>query len=211
MRTTRIVSGFVSWRWMPFCALVAGSLLYVGLVVLFVPSNLGKLPATQVSTPLDPGSDALTASALGRTPSRSSHRASSLGLPARKLAGSALGGRAPAPGPTHMVESRAEALGAPPPRPAPPPTAEPAVDEHVAPQLPHEEPAAPPTPAPPHEVVQHRLFGGLHMIAPRVAPPTVETVPQVENRGGAANDDGAGSGGAANDSAGSGGSAGNEK
>ena len=202
MRATRIVSGFASWRWAPCCALVTGSLLYVALIVLVVPKNLGRLPGT-LSAPVGAESDMLTSDALGRSASLPSHHTP----PAHTLATADLGDNTPPPGTAsprhHLVESRAAALGSPPPsladRPTPPPAPPP------APPPPPEEPApthneppaeAPAPPAPPHSVVQ-RFVGGIHMIPPHLAA--------VANEEPAANDQ------PTDNSAGNAGGAGNEE
>lgn len=169
MRATRIVSGFTSWRWMPFCALVVGSLLYVGLVVLVVPENLGKLPKGQLGSPIAPQTDSLTTRTFGNSgslpPAR--HR-----VPAG--AGLADEPSAPVKPQHHLVESRAAALGEPelpirPRPPSPPPAPPPPPAEPAEPSPPPEEPAAGPAPEAPHPVIQHRVLNGLHMIAPRIA------------------------------------------
>jgi hypothetical protein len=56
MSALKLLSRFLAWRWMPFFALTGGSLAFVGLVVLIVPTNLGghALPAPDVVEPTFP-------------------------------------------------------------------------------------------------------------------------------------------------------------
>lgn len=170
MRATRIVSGFASWRWMPFCALVAGSLLYVGLVVLIVPNKLGKLPKQGFSaSPSGPGSDMLTSGALDRS-AGALHRESSLPSPRRVMRPPPRGGglthalsAPPTPVAPLRSPTRREALGEPvasPPPPAPPPPPQP-----VVPEPENEPPAEPPT-----RIVQRSIANGLHLVRPRPSP-----------------------------------------
>src|SRR5687767_11364854 len=42
MRARKLMSELIHWRWAPCLALVGGALLYVGLVLAVVPSELGQ-------------------------------------------------------------------------------------------------------------------------------------------------------------------------
>ncbi len=191
MRTSRMVSGFASWRWMPCCALITGSLLYVALIVLVVPNSLGKLPHT-LSTPVGPQNDMLTSNALGNGASLSSHHP---GTPAARLPPTQNADDAPVAPRQNLVGSRAAALGSPVMRPEVAPPPEPPPAPPPPPEEPEPEPAAPeaedPPPAPPHPVVQ-RFMGGVHMIAPHLmAAPADNDQPADEgdNGGGNSEDD----------------------
>jgi hypothetical protein len=45
MRTPQLISDFLDWRWAPSVGLTAGSLAFVGLALLLIPTELGSAPA----------------------------------------------------------------------------------------------------------------------------------------------------------------------
>jgi outer membrane biosynthesis protein TonB len=51
MRAAQVIRDFFEWRWAPFVGLTVGSLAYVGLAVLIIPSQIdGGAPASERST-----------------------------------------------------------------------------------------------------------------------------------------------------------------
>ena len=176
MRATRILSGFAHWRWMPCCALVTGALIYVGLIVLVVPKNLGgNLQRTRLVVPasLGPASDALTSTAPGTNRFGAPRAGEPSPLPPRPASGLVHSLSAPVPAPERLEMSRRSALGEPPPAPeppAPPPPPEP--EEQVAPD-------PPPAPEPP--IIHRSLIGGLHMVQPQFTPPAADDGPADDN------------------------------
>lgn len=196
MRATRIVSGFIGWRWAPCCALIAGSLLFVALIVLVVPDSLGKLPGV-VAAPVVPQSDMLDSDALGQTPSRppqhmstpAPHAPSTPSTPSTqrtlRAANIAVPEQTPPVALPRAVEARAAEIHASlPARTArPTPGAAPRAEE-PAPAPPDdaptpEDPNPPAPPASPRPGL-HTFMGRLHILAPHMTAPGVRKQP-VEN------------------------------
>jgi hypothetical protein len=122
-----VISDFLDWRWMPCVALTAGSLVFVGLAVLLIPSQIdGAKPTASLSSfdrPAAPPSTTFGAS-LPQSPM--------MGEPVRRVMMAP-----PAPPPPMPV---AERTADPPPAPETPPLPPPAQDA----------PAPPPDPNAPH-------------------------------------------------------------
>jgi len=53
MKASGTLTSVVRWRWMPFVALVAGSLFVVLLAVLLVPDRIGDAPAASLRAPVE--------------------------------------------------------------------------------------------------------------------------------------------------------------
>jgi hypothetical protein len=45
MRTPQVISDFLDWRWAPSVGLTAGSLAFVALALLLIPTSFGPAPA----------------------------------------------------------------------------------------------------------------------------------------------------------------------
>ena len=127
MRVPQIVSDFFEWRWAPCVGLTAGSLAFVALSLLLIPTRLGGEPRVSTSV--------------------SSFESS---RPQRALYAAALAREVTDPGEQRLEEARVE-RSAPPPSPrSTEPTAPPA--RGFSPPIARPEPLVPepaPAPAPP--------------------------------------------------------------
>jgi len=142
MRVPQMVSEFLEWRWAPCVGLTAGSLAFVALAILLIPTRFGepRVPATLTSFDSPRPQRALYGSSLAR----------SLAEPQRELETAGVSRSAP-PSSRQITET-----GAPPqrgfspildrPEPPPPPSV-------VA-------PAVPPVPAPGSVLVTQPEPGG---------------------------------------------------
>lgn len=121
MRAAQVMNGLIGWKWLPFAGLVGGTLTYVLLAVLLIPSDFGKTPIPRTAGPAAisrPGSLAesnsddsldLGASASERPRPRYTPRSSPR----------------PSPPPRPQPPARTPAIIQPPPPPPPPPAAAP--------------------------------------------------------------------------------------
>jgi outer membrane biosynthesis protein TonB len=50
MRTPQVISDFLDWRWAPSVGLTAGSLAFVALALLLIPTSFGPAPAAVVDS-----------------------------------------------------------------------------------------------------------------------------------------------------------------
>jgi hypothetical protein len=124
-----VVSDFLEWRWMPSVALTAGSLVFVGLAVALIPSQVdGSKPTASLAAfdrPAAPPNTTFGAS-LPQSPT--------MGEPMRRVM------MAPPPQPMPVVERQAEPPAAPPPdMPAMPTNVTPASEPPPDPNGPHRE------------------------------------------------------------------------
>lgn len=201
MRATRIVSGFIGWRWAPCCALIAGSLLFVALIVLVVPDSLGKLPGA-VAAPVVPQTDMLDSDALGQTPSRPPQHMSTPALHAPGLprmpttpttprtTDIAVPEQTPPVALPRAVEARAAEIHASlPARTARPTPGAAPREEEPAPAPPDDAPPPEdPKPSVPPRPALHTFMGRLHILAPHMTAPGVRKQP-VENSNAASADE----------------------
>jgi hypothetical protein len=120
MRALKWFRDLLEWRWAPFVALVGAALLYVLLMVLLIPSEIGSGPGA-------------TAASLGSRFGTSSEL-QGVGPDTLSTAAPAVDSHAPEPPPTHIAPQ------------APPITPQ---RRGFSPPLPRAEPAEPPPSIPP--------------------------------------------------------------
>jgi hypothetical protein len=159
MRVSPLVSEFFEWRWAPCVGLTAGSLAFVALALLLIPTQFDGAPASSSLASVSPAFDrpespapqrALFGASLARSLpgiGRNSDQASPPPRPAR-VEPVAVSEPAPQRGFSPVID-RPE----PPPPPPPPPPPAPVVEAAPAPAPAPVPVATPPAPAPDANVI----------------------------------------------------------
>lgn len=151
MRAPQIVRDFFAWRWAPCVALTAGSLVYVGLAVLLIPSQIdGGSRSSELATAFD-RSTALPSTAFGASVAQNSIAAPPTAHePVRRVTPQNTAND-PMGAPRRGFSPPIEQPEAPPPPPPPPPAAMPTPQPvlNQAPPAPPQDQAPNPPPAPP--------------------------------------------------------------
>lgn len=177
--------GIVRWRWTPFFALVGGSLLYALVVILIVPSNIGRSTASKAEELVVVGDDSSPLSATvgaSRTPRSTNPRGFSPpprapitppAAPVRPFVPTpAPEPRSAPPPPPEPVVEPPPPPPEPPPPPPPPPAAEEEAEEEAEPEEEEQQGAAP---------IQARrnIAGALRVLPPAATPaPSPDDAPE---------------------------------
>jgi hypothetical protein len=166
MKGVNLLLAVARWRWTPFFAIVAGTLLYVLLVVALVPARIGDTPPPRFRAPLA-GTESDTAA---RTLAATQMSRPDLSDTAQQ----AMPGPAVAPPPTPPAPEDVSRFGFSPPLPRaePPAAAPPAPPPVIQPP-----PPPPPQPPPPAEVPAAAQVASRAMAAPLNGLPALQAPP----------------------------------